>query len=162
MAHNRDGGLDQAGAPDPRTEYDEPQRRETEGTSRTGPSPYDVAPEGTPDERVITKGEREKPGPTAAETGPDADSPRDHSESHVSGTTADQRAAGGPYPPDRALDDQSVAREMPAPHGMSGSLEEVEALEANEETGTLGGEALHRRINDEAMRDDMPGDEESA
>jgi len=161
MAHNRGGGPDQGGVPDPRTEYDEQQRRETEGAGRTGPSPYDVAPEGMPDERVITKGEREKPGPTAAETGPDAGSPGDHSESHVSGTRADQGTAVGPYRRDRAPDDED-ARETPAPPRMSGSLEEDDASEANDETGTLGGEALHRRINDEAIRDDMLGDEESA
>jgi hypothetical protein len=31
------------------------------------PAPYDVAPPGTPDDQVITKGERERPGPTADE-----------------------------------------------------------------------------------------------
>jgi hypothetical protein len=30
-----------------------------------GPAPYDVAPPGTPDEKVIKKGEHERPGPTA-------------------------------------------------------------------------------------------------
>jgi hypothetical protein len=31
------------------------------------PAPYDVAQPGTPEDKVITKGERERPGPTADE-----------------------------------------------------------------------------------------------
>jgi hypothetical protein len=58
--------------PDERVQYGDP-RGESGGTGDTGtnPAPYDVAPPGTPDDQVIRKGERERPGPTS--TGQDDD-----------------------------------------------------------------------------------------
>lgn len=189
---------DLARTPDQRMQYGEIRRREKEGAGRGGPSPYDEAPEDAPDDRVITKGEREKPGPTetSSSTG-DRGSERDRSGPHVSGTDADRGSQRAQYPPDQALSDRGVVRDeaeslspagpvigdsayndellhtsqvdrgnKPAPQRgmgrMSGSLEEEEALEANEDSGTLGGEALHKRLNHEAVLEDMPGDEESA
>jgi hypothetical protein len=32
---------------------------------RGGPAPYDVAPEGTPEDQIIRKGQPEQPGPTS-------------------------------------------------------------------------------------------------
>lgn len=40
---------------------------EAAGRERGGPSPYDLAPDAQPESRVIRKGEREQPGPTADE-----------------------------------------------------------------------------------------------
>lgn len=58
------GERELAGAsPMPREEYGNAVEDAQDGS----PSPYDVAPPGTPDNRVITKGEREKPGPTEDE-----------------------------------------------------------------------------------------------
>jgi hypothetical protein len=127
MADERDRDLDTARTPDKRMQYDEIKRRENEGEGGGGPSPYDEATGDMPDDRVITKGEREKPGPTG---------------------TSNDLAQGGDGPP-------------PGVSGMGGSLEEEEALEANEESGSLGGEAMHRRLNHERVEEDMLGDEES-
>jgi len=136
MADEKEKDLDTARTPDQRMQYGEIRRREKEGAGRSGPSPYDEAPEDAPDDRVITKGEREKPGPTETHAGTDTGSRGERGRSSEAGAGM---GAGG----------------------MSGSPEEEEALEANEDSGTLGGDALHRRLNDEAVREDMLGDEES-
>jgi len=49
------------------------QASETAHEADYGPSPYDVAEPGTRDDRVITKGERERPGPTQNELLEDSD-----------------------------------------------------------------------------------------
>jgi hypothetical protein len=71
--------------PDQRMQYDQllnEQRSET----RARPAPYDLAPEGTPDEQVITKGKREKPGPTGDATfEPEAARPNDLSTGDLGG-----------------------------------------------------------------------------
>jgi hypothetical protein len=128
MADERGPDLDVAPTPDKRMQYGEVRRREDEGEGRGGPSPYDEATGDMPDDRVITKGEREKPGPTetSGDLGESGDNPQ------------------------------------PGMGGMSGSLEEEEASGANEESGSLGGEAMHRRLNHERVEEDMLGDEESA
>jgi hypothetical protein len=51
---------------DSRMQYDEFTRKQNEREGG-GPSPYDQARPGMPDDRVITKGERERPGPTSGE-----------------------------------------------------------------------------------------------
>jgi hypothetical protein len=48
--------------PDSRIQYGQLER-DDEGE----PAPYDVAPPGTPEDKIIKKGERERPGPTADE-----------------------------------------------------------------------------------------------
>jgi hypothetical protein len=48
--------------PDSRIQYGQLERAD-EGE----PAPYDVAPPGTPEDKIIKKGERERPGPTADE-----------------------------------------------------------------------------------------------
>ena len=45
-------------------QYGEIERRDKEGEDT---APYDQAPPDAPDDRVITKGEHEKPGPTSVE-----------------------------------------------------------------------------------------------
>jgi hypothetical protein len=51
---------------DSRMQYDEFTRKQNEREGG-GPSPYDQARPGMPDDRVITKGQREPAGPTAGE-----------------------------------------------------------------------------------------------
>lgn len=48
---------------------------DAETGERTGPAPYDQAEPGTPEHHVITKGERERPGPsgTSGKTGNDVE-----------------------------------------------------------------------------------------
>lgn len=58
-ARRGDEGVDEP------TEYDEVRHKQPNTVrSEPGASPYDEAREGTPQERVIVKGERERPGPT--------------------------------------------------------------------------------------------------
>lgn len=139
MADERE--RDTARTPDQRMQHSEQQRQD----DRSGPSPYDTAPEDAPDDRVITKGEREKPGPTSerAEASTDA----------LEQSPAQQDGMPQTNQVDRG---DSVSG---GTGGMSGSLEDEEALEASEETGSLGGSGLHRRINNEDdMGDDHPDD----
>jgi hypothetical protein len=140
MADERD--LDTGRTPDKRIQHDELRRKEKEGIGRQGPSPYDIASEAMRDDRVIEKGEREKPGPTATELNRD-----DEEFAEEDGLLQSDEARS-----------QTVA----GMGGMSGSLEDAEMLEAYEDSGTLGGGAHHRRINNEQVREDMPDDEESA
>ena len=126
-----------ARTPDERIQHSEQQRTDDD---RSGPSPYDTAPEDAPDDRVITKGEREKPGPTSAR-------------GEASTDALEESAAQQ----DGMLQTNQVDRgDSPAAGtgGMSGSLEEEEALEAAEESGSLGGRGLHQRINNEETYDD--------
>jgi hypothetical protein len=139
MADERED-IDIGRTPDKRMQYDEYVRKQKEGAGRQGPSPYDVAPSDAPDDRVIEKGEREKPGPTATEL-----EGSDESVDEEDGLLQTKRS-------------ETVS----GMGGMSGSLEEEELYAANDDTGTLGGEALHRRINNEDTREDMLDDEDSA
>ena len=141
MADERD--LDTGRTPDKRTQYGELRRKEKEGLGRQGPSPYDVASDDMRDDRVIEKGEREKPGPTATELNRDDDE-----------EFADEDGL--------LQSDEARSQTVAGMGGMSGSLEDEELREANAESGTLGGEAHHRRINNEQVLEDMMGDEESA
>lgn len=49
---------------DQRMQHGETRRQEEEDAGGAGAAPYDEAPPGTPEEQVIEKGERERPGPT--------------------------------------------------------------------------------------------------
>jgi hypothetical protein len=138
-----DDELDIARTPDKRMQHGELRRKEKEGTGRQGPSPYDVASDDMRDDRVIEKGEREKPGPTGTE---------------LSREDEELDEADDMLQSDELKRTETVA----GMGGMSGSLEDEEMQVANEESGTLGGEAHHRRINNEQVREDMLGDEESA
>jgi hypothetical protein len=130
MADEREHDI--ARTPDSRIQYGETRRKQMDGAAdRGGPSPYDLASEDMPDDRVIEKGEREKPGPTDTTSGTDAD-------------TAQQDQM---YRENRLERGDSA---VPGTGGMSGSLEEEEAIEAAEETGSLGGDGLHRRINNDS------------
>jgi hypothetical protein len=140
---------DLARTPDQRMQYGETRRKQMEGAGdRSGPSPYDLASEDMPDDRVIEKGEHEKPGPTATRRGP----------------TAEERSASAAQQ-DEMLEENRINRGDGATSGsggMSGSLEDEEALEAAEETGSLGGDGLHRRINDYAGDDARVEDPDDA
>ena len=46
-------------SPDSRVEYSQMTR-----DAEPEPAPYDLAPPGTPEDQIIRKGERERPGPT--------------------------------------------------------------------------------------------------
>ncbi len=72
---------DRARTPDSRIQYDE-FRREQPNTGRGEPSatPYDVAAPGTPADKVIAKGEHERPGPTASPSEQTTKERRLHSE----------------------------------------------------------------------------------
>ncbi|MEX2225724.1 MAG: hypothetical protein WEB52_04650 [Dehalococcoidia bacterium] len=118
-------------------------RREKEDIERDGPSPYDEASPHMPADRVITKGQPEKPGPAGAEL----DAVDEHVPSDDDLLQTGQIDRGG----------EVVSG---GTGGMSGSLEDEEALEANDESGTLGGEGLHRRLQQQATEEDMLGDEE--
>ena len=100
-----------------------------------GPSPYDVAPPGMPEDRVIRKGKPEPPGPTEpADSGGDDQSDQDVDRG--ARTTMGGNALGG----GDLRDD------------VEESLRQGDAA-----TGDLGGEDLHRRVNNEHR--DRRGDE---
>ena len=62
---------DVARTPDSRVQYDELRRKEHQDENVDSPAPYDIARPGTPDDRVIEKGEHEQPGPTSDELEPE-------------------------------------------------------------------------------------------
>lgn len=110
---------------------------------RDSPAPYDVASEDTPDNRKIQKGEHERPGPTSS----DLDA--------VDSATAQQ---------DDMLQSNQVDRGgellSGGSGGMSGSLEDEELRVSDQQrTESLGGDGLHRAINNEP-EGDIIGDEE--
>lgn len=114
-----------------------------EDVHRDSPAPYDVASEDTPDNRVIRKGEHERPGPTSSDL------------NAVDSGTAQQDGLLQTNQTDRGGELLSAGS-----GGMSGSLEDEELRVSNQQqTESLGGDGLHRAINNEP-EGDIIGDEE--
>jgi hypothetical protein len=61
-------------SPDSRIEYGQMTH---EDQPEPSPAPYDLAAPGTPDDQVITKGQAERPGPTADELDDEGYDPED-------------------------------------------------------------------------------------
>lgn len=73
--------------------------RAQSNVSRPGPSPYDVAEPGTPPDRVIKKGERERPGPTDEEMPTDTgDLPDDEHARRLNEVEATRGSGRSDYP----------------------------------------------------------------
>jgi hypothetical protein len=77
-------------SPDSRIEYGQVAR---EDEPEPSPAPYDLAPPGTPDDQIIRKGERERPGPTADEVEDDAYDREDERAQRADGLSPDDLEA---------------------------------------------------------------------
>lgn len=128
---------------DQRIQYDELRREQRSEDIERSPSPYDLASDDMPEDRVITKGERERAGPTQA--------PRDAEQTDVADSDGLLQSS--------QIDRRESSRPLGGPGPEQNETFDSERRDhrgGNE--GDLGGDGLHRRINEGESDQSESGD----